>query len=84
MTNWRYKVKIKHLLTESEDYKSVQKSMNEIADVLVKESSFGNFLGIKNFRNIPKGDDVFTPVDYANKLIEKIYNYADDRLIWIE
>jgi hypothetical protein len=84
MTNWKYKVKIKHLFTKKEDIDSIQESMNKIADILVKEPCFGNFLGIKNFRNIPKGDDVITPVDYANKLIEKIYNYADEKLIWIE
>jgi len=84
MANWKYRVKIKHLFTEREDIDSIQESMNKVADILIKNPCFDKFLGIKNFRNISKGDDVITPRDYANKLIEKLYDYADDRLIWIE
>jgi hypothetical protein len=83
MANWKHRIKIKHLFTENEDYESVQKSMNAVADVLEKDSFF-KYYNVKKFRKIPKGDDVFGPVDYANKLIEQMYNYADDNLIWIE
>lgn len=83
MANWKHRVKVRHLFTENEDHESVQKSMTAIAEILEKDSYFKNF-DVKKFKRIPKGDDVFGPVDYANKLIEKMYNYADDNLIWIE
>jgi hypothetical protein len=83
MANWKYRVKIKHLLTEKEDLQSIQESMNKIADVLDKEPCFKNF-NFSRFRKIPEGDEVVGPVDYANRLIERMYNYADRWLIWIE
>lgn len=82
--NWINKVKIKHLLTENEDHASVQKSMSAIGELLRKEPSFTTFRPLKNFFAIPQGDEVFGPVDYANKLIDELYNFADDKRIWIE
>lgn len=47
--NWNSTLKIKHLLTEKEDLKSVQKIMNAIADVIDKDglwiSLIHRFLG---------------------------------------
>ena len=83
MANWKFEVKIKHLCTEKEDYDSVQKSMNAIADVLTKERFFYGFHGLSKFHKIPKGNKVFGPVDYANKLMDELYDYADDNRIWI-
>jgi len=82
MREWKHKIAIRHLLTEKEDYKSVQESMNKIADVLQKEPCFMKF-SIKKFREIPKGDDIMKPVDYANKLLDRMWDYADDNDIWI-
>lgn len=79
---WKRKIKIKHLFTEKEDWESVQKSMNDVADVLDKESWF--FFNTKKFRNIPKNNKYITPVEYANKLLDKMYDYADANGIWIE
>ena len=83
MARWNYHVKVKHLFTDKEDHESVQKSMNDIADVLQHEIGFAGF-STKKFRDIPKGDDTFGPVDYANKLIDRMYDFADKRRIWIE
>ncbi len=71
MTNWVHRVKVKDLFTDMEDHFSVQASMNAIADVLSKEPCFHGF-NLKPFRSIPKGDDIFGPVDYANRLIDKM------------
>lgn len=79
---WKYTVRVKHLFTSEEDHESVQQSMNDIADVLEKEVCFKGF-SFKKFRNIPKGGYYFGPVDYANKLLSKLYNYADANRIWI-
>lgn len=83
MTNWKYRVKLKHLLTEKEDLQSIQDSMNKIADILEKEPCFEDF-DYSRFRNIPEGDEIVGPVHYANRLIERMYNYADRWKIWIE
>lgn len=84
MANWQNKIKLKHLFTDEEDHNSIQRSMTAIADELDKAPFFQSFLARKKFRDIPKGDDVFGPQDYANKLIEQMYDYADDNRIWIE
>lgn len=79
---WHHRVKIRHLFTDQDDHASVQASMNAIADVLAPDIWFAPF-PVGNFRSIPQGDDVFGPVDYANRLLDKLYDYADDRRIWI-
>jgi hypothetical protein len=40
---WNHTVKIKHLFTENDDYASVQKSMNAIADILEGRECFTLF-----------------------------------------
>ena len=80
---WKSKVRIKHLFTKNEDHASIQQSMNEIADVLTETSEFSGF-NVTKFREIPQGDGVFRPVDYANRLLEFVYDFADRNRIWIE
>jgi len=57
--------------------------MNKVADAIKGDPSFSSF-SLKGFRKIPKGDDVIGPVDYANKLLDRLYDYADENRIWIE
>jgi hypothetical protein len=83
MTNWQHRLKIKHLLTENEDYTSVQSSMSEIAKV-VRQSLFMDRFSLNRFDAIPKGDDTISSADYANKLLERLYDFADAHQIWIE
>ena len=80
---WLSKVKIRHLYTEQEDHKSICQSMNDIADVLSNSLAFHTFQ-LEDFRSIPKGDHVIGALDYANKLLDRMYNYADENRIWIE
>jgi len=86
MTDWQNYIKVKHLFTQNEDHDSIQKSMTNIADVLSNTPCFKGFPKdvLAKFTNIPKGDDIFRPVDYANKLIRQMYDYADVMQIWIE
>lgn len=85
MANWQNKIKLKHLFTDKEDLISIQASMTAIADELDKAPFFRAFVAAhKSFRVIPAGDDVFGPVDYANRLLSELYDYADDHRIWIE
>lgn len=80
---WLHKVKVKHLFTENEDHESIQTSMMAVADTIDKEQCFWAF-DTSKFRAIPEGDDFFGPVDYANKLLDSMYDYADHQRIWIE
>ncbi|MBI2647536.1 hypothetical protein HYW99_03595 [Candidatus Woesearchaeota archaeon] len=84
MTNWRKKIQIKHLLTESEEHKAIQESMAKIADVLDQHYEFKRSPLLHRMKNIPQCDDVITPQDYANKLISVMYDIADEERIWIE
>jgi hypothetical protein len=84
---WLHTVKIKHLLTEDEDYESIKKSMSEVADILSKEKCFKGFTSsIEKFRNIPEEDENGNgdPVEYANDLLDEMYTFADEHKIWIE
>lgn len=83
MARWFSTVKLSHLFTKQEDYESIKKSMRDIAKVIESQICFSGF-DTKKFYKIPKGNDIFGPLDYANKLIDKMYNFADDRRIWIE
>jgi transcriptional/translational regulatory protein YebC/TACO1 len=79
---WKRKIRIKHLFTKKEDWKSVQESMNSVADVLDKK--YLPRFSTKKFRDIPKDNKYAEPVEYANKLLDKLYDYADANRIWIE
>lgn len=83
MTDWKYKVHIKHLLDDDESYEHVVQVAAAIADVLDKAPCFTGF-STKRFRKIPEGDDVVTSADYLNKLLDRMYDFADSHLIWIE
>ena len=83
MAKWDHRVAIRHLYTHREDWESIQASMTAIAEVLERKWFFSDF-DTSKFRSIPFGDEVFGPSDYANRLLDMMYNYADDRRIWIE
>ena len=84
MGNWTSKIKVKHLLTQDEDLETVQANMSAVADVLSNDRDWNRFRHLHKFRQIPPGDDFFGPADYANKLLDYMYDYADDNGIWIE
>ena len=83
MPNWNHKIRLKHLFTEDESHEAVQASMTAVANAVAKHMAFRGF-NTDKFRSIPQGDDVFKPVDYANRLLERLYNFADENRIWIE
>ena len=79
--NWKHRVKIKHLFTKNEDYDSIKSSMKSIYEVLTVDPYFKKFVLLNKFIKIPNGDDVISSLDYANKLLDKLYDYADDNKI---
>ena len=82
MPDWTYRVALKHLYTKREDLEGIQASMTAIAEVLNNDPYFQSF-DTSGFNTIPLGDDVFKPVDYANRLLNRMYDYADLHRIWI-
>ena len=80
---WINRIELKSLMTEKEAHTSIQSSMNKIAKRIKKEVFFMPF-DVSLFSKIPKGDDIFKPVDYANKLIDRLYDFADEHRIWIK
>ncbi len=79
--NWKHRIGLKHLLTEDEDYESIQNAMNGIADLLQKECCFEGFTIVEKFRKLPRGDGA---VNFANSLLDQMYDYADENCIWID
>ncbi len=82
MGGWKYSVNIKHLFTNKEDHESIQGSMTAIAKELEKCPGFAGF-STKKFYRIPEGNDFFSSTEHANKLLEQMYDWADEYRIWI-
>ena len=81
---WRHNVKIKHLLTESEEYEDIKKSMKSIKEILEKKPFFEDF-------DLELFDEVedklvlgMTPSEQANQVLGQMYDYADAERIWID
>jgi hypothetical protein len=83
MAKWLGKVKLTHLFTENTDHKSVQEAMISIAKVIESEKCFFGF-NTEKFYEVPEGDGVMEPEDFANKLIGRVYDFADLHKIWVE
>lgn len=84
MTQWQHKIKgIRDCLSDSEKWEDTQKSMSSIADILKTYPCFKNF-NTKKFYKISKGNKVITPTVYANRLLDMMYDYADEHKIWID
>lgn len=56
--------------------------MAAVADA-VRASGHFYLFNTAPFYDIPDGDTVFRPVDYANRLMNALYDYADANRIWI-
>ena len=84
MANWNSKINVKHLFTESEEHADVQASMSAVADVLKENPFFVSFTWLDKFYKIPDDNDLLTPVEYANLLLSKMYDFADSNRVWID
>lgn len=79
--SWAKTIKIKHLFTDDESWESVSAIGKSVAEVVQRElPGFGS----NNFKKIPKGDHIMKPVDYFNKELTRLYDYADEHRIWID
>ena len=77
VVGWKHTIKIKHLFTQSEERDDIVESMTKIADVLEKKDCVKDFFYLGRCRKI---NDVRT----ANAFLDKLYDFCDARLIWVE
>jgi hypothetical protein len=86
MTLWLYKARLRQFIetdVEDNDLPGIRRDMKKLGDEIKKLACFRGFSTDK-FYDIPAGDEVVSAMDYANKLIERMYDYADTQRIWIE
>lgn len=84
MPQWAHRIDLRHLMTKAEDHASVQASMTAIADRIKAHSAFIGFGDVEKYYHIPEGDGVIAPVDYANKLLDRMWDFCDEHRIWVE
>jgi hypothetical protein len=84
VANWRYHYNIKPAidagseLLNSDEEKAVEISIEEILKIINKDSP--GFLKAKDlFTQLREVKTIFA----FNRMLDKIYNYADDNLIWL-
>lgn len=81
MRQWKYKVKIKHLLIDEvhmKDPDDLSATMKKIGETLSMHKCFNDFEYIGDFQ------DHFEDLEDANYLLDDMYDYADREGIWIE
>lgn len=89
MQNWRYKIKLKHLLegVDENDAQAVHEMLCSIAEKLRKRRYFDDFdtqpfveaLDPEVFKKYG-----WTPETHANQLMRQLYDFADANAIWVE
>ncbi|MCB1226997.1 MAG: hypothetical protein KDK99_14365 [Verrucomicrobiales bacterium] len=73
---WQHEVRLKHLFTTSQTAKAVRQSMNAIADKLEASPLFDELPVLFRFR----GQD---DLEAANALLDELYDFCDERRIWV-
>ena len=84
--NWRYRIKLRDLLTEDESYENVKATGIELAKRLRGSVGFKDFAPrfLVALENIPQGDEIVTACDRFNSIMNKVYDFADNNSIWID
>lgn len=73
---WRHEIRVKQFFTMAVDWKSVNQSLNRVADALSANPLFDHFGAIERFRE--EGD-----LDKANDLLDELYDFCDEMRIWV-
>ncbi len=74
---WRNKVRIRQFFCMSRDWHSVSTCMNRLTDALSANPLFDEFVVLRDFRD--QGD-----IDQANVLLDQLYDYCDEKRIWVD
>lgn len=74
---WRNAVRLRQFYCMSTDWHSVSLCMNRLADALSSNPLFDEFTFLNDFRD--QGD-----ITRANNLLDHLYDYCDEKRIWVE
>ena len=74
---WRSAVRLRQFYCMSTDWQSVSICMNRLADALSSNPLFDEFTHLNDFRD--QGD-----ITRANSLLDHLYDYCDEKRIWVE
>ena len=74
---WKHSVAVKRHFCMSTDWQSVMKSMNKIGTVLLNDPHFDDFAELDFF--FAEGS-----LARSNELLDKLYDFCDERRIWVE
>jgi len=74
---WKHRIAIKHYFCMSTDWQSVMRSMNQIATALASDPKFDDFSALEDF--FAEGS-----LERSSDLLDRLYDYCDERLIWVD
>lgn len=74
---WKNTVRIRQFYCMSTDWQSVRTCMNRLADALSANPLFDEFIHLGDFRD--QGD-----IHRANELLDHLYDYCDEKRIWVD
>lgn len=74
---WKHRIAIKHYFCMSTDWQSVMRSMNQIATALANDPMFDDFASLEEF--FAEGS-----LERSSDLLDRLYDYCDERRIWVE
>jgi hypothetical protein len=74
---WKHRVSIKRFFCMSTDWQSVMRSMNQIATELSTDPWFDDFSALDDF--FAEGS-----LDRSSELLDLLYDYCDERRIWVD
>jgi len=88
MANWKHRIKIKHFLSNKEDYDTCKEFSQNVYNTLKNDHHFEDFDYLCDFDRFPHKNSRYwddeSPVEYINNLLELLYDYCDANLIWVE
>lgn len=74
---WKHRIAIKHYFCMSTDWQSVMRSMNQIATALANDPMFDDFPSLEEF--FAEGS-----LERSSDLLDRLYDYCDERRIWLD
>lgn len=74
---WKHRVSIKRYFCISTDWQSVMRSMNQIASELSTDPWFDDFAALEDF--FAEGS-----LERSCVLLDQLYDYCDERRIWVD
>jgi hypothetical protein len=83
---WNSRVKIKHLLTDEGTDEAIRRDMASVGNELASSAAFGSFdrRTIARMKALPDGLEPDELLAVANRLLDRMYDFADYNRIWID